>query len=102
MLFQSQTQLETAIGAVSRIRSFVSRTQNEALPGEIGKLPDNWPDKGDITFNKMSVSYSSANEVVLKDIDFSIPAGKKVAICGRTGRQVLTRHFPPGADHPRI
>ncbi|RDL30478.1 Uncharacterized protein BP5553_10356 [Venustampulla echinocandica] len=78
------TVLETSIGAVSRVRSF-AKTPSENLPEETGTPPDSWPDKGGIEFKDVVASYKADADPVLKTINLSIPGGKKVGICGRTG-----------------
>ena len=48
-------------------------------------LPLNWPSKGNIQFQNVSLRYSKATSLVLKNIDFNIMAKSKVGIVGRTG-----------------
>ncbi|ODA76961.1 hypothetical protein RJ55_07478 [Drechmeria coniospora] len=79
------TQVETALGAISRIRSFVMNVKDENLPHEDGEVDESWPEKGAIAISGISASYDSSEEPVLKEISFDIKAGEKVAICGRTG-----------------
>ena len=78
------TQMETHIGAISRVKAFTNSTTGEDLPEENGQAPPTWPDRGVITFKALSATYDGSHKV-LKDISFSIAAGQKVAICGRTG-----------------
>ncbi|RDA85904.1 hypothetical protein CP532_2703 [Ophiocordyceps camponoti-leonardi (nom. inval.)] len=84
-LITEWTQVETALGAIKRIRSYVLTTEDENLPGEDGPVPDEWPQQGEITFKDISASYGPTSEAVLKGISFTIKPGEKVAICGRTG-----------------
>lgn len=51
------TKLETSIGAVSRVKTFSTDTQSEALPAEIVIPPENWPVRGLIEFKDVSASY---------------------------------------------
>lgn len=85
-LVTAWTQVETALGAINRIRSYVSSVKDENLASENGEVPSDWPTRGEVTFRAVSASYLSSSEAVLKDLTFSISAGQKVAICGRTGR----------------
>ncbi|KAK5989321.1 ABC multidrug transporter B [Cladobotryum mycophilum] len=78
-------QVETALGAISRIRTYVRTVEDENLPSEDGDVPEDWPTNGTITFEGISASYNSPLEPVLKNISVSINDGEKVAICGRTG-----------------
>jgi ABC-type multidrug transport system fused ATPase/permease subunit len=49
--------LETSIGAVSRIRSYVQHAKTEDLDGEIEVVPTFWPEKGDVQISRVSASY---------------------------------------------
>ncbi|CDM30610.1 AAA+ ATPase domain [Penicillium roqueforti FM164] len=62
------TQIEMALGAISRDMSAT-----------------NGPQKGAIVFNGFTVSYDTSTDPVLKNINLSITPGENVAICGRTG-----------------
>lgn len=87
-LITEWTQVETALGAIRRIKSYVATTEDENLPTERGEVPEDWPQHGTIQFDNISASYQNSAEPVLRDVSFSIKGGEKVAICGRTGRQV--------------
>lgn len=80
------TRVETAIGAISRIRSFVSSTPNENLAREMRQVPKDWPAQGAISFKDVSASYESNHQPVLSNLTISIEPGEKIAICGRSGR----------------
>ena len=97
-IIRSWTQLETSIGAVSRLKSFNETVENEGLLRDGDVPPESWPKDGRIEINRVSASYASqqgdqpadvesreASAFVLKDITISVAAGEKVAICGRTG-----------------
>ncbi|KAK0715060.1 P-loop containing nucleoside triphosphate hydrolase protein [Lasiosphaeris hirsuta] len=101
------TQLETSLGAISRVRDFVQDTPKEDLEGETQMVPDGWPTKGEIKFQNVAASYrqvilsslgsmkhppsnlplpSSAElEPALRGVTLEITPASKVAICGRTG-----------------
>lgn len=49
--------LETSIGAVSRIRSYVQEAKTEDLDTEIEVVPTFWPDKGNVQISGVSASY---------------------------------------------
>lgn len=78
-------QVETALGAVSRIRAYTINVKSEHLPGEDDDVPDTWPQNGAIVFDNVSATHNSSLEPAVKNIDLSIRAGERVAICGRTG-----------------
>ncbi|KAI9640923.1 hypothetical protein NHQ30_010764 [Ciborinia camelliae] len=97
MLIISWTGLETAIGAVSRVRSFSRDTPSE-IRSDVEEIDlEEWPSSGTISFENVSASYrytnlkrySSDSPPVLKNINMSIASGEKIGVCGRTGRQVI-------------
>lgn len=82
------TLLETSIGAVARIRDFEQNAKSENLEGETSIPPDNWPAQGGVEFREIVAHYTD-DRPVLNKISFTARPGQKIAICGRTGRQVL-------------
>ncbi|UPL03089.1 hypothetical protein LCI18_014023 [Fusarium solani-melongenae] len=84
LLMTFWTNLETQIGAISRIKSFTAYTASEHEPQEKEQPPPMWPSKGTIVFDNVSAGYRQS-ENVLKNISMSIEAGQKIGICGRTG-----------------
>ncbi|CAH0043540.1 unnamed protein product [Clonostachys solani] len=85
LLVSVWAELETSLGAVSRVRAFAKTTPSEHLPEEVVEPPVEWPTKGEIIFSNFAGSYKSPSEKVLQNIDLKIEAGEKIAICGRTG-----------------
>ncbi|KAI1426852.1 ABC transporter [Xylaria sp. FL1777] len=102
------TGLETSLGAISRLKSFGEETELEG-----GKELDNiphpvWPAQGRLQFRGVDASYDGTNHV-LKELNFAIGAGEKVALCGRTGSgkssilALLTRLIEPvPSDKPEV
>lgn len=55
---KSWTVLETSIGAVARIQDFVDSTPSEEQrQGELAAVPPNWPNRGHLTFERVTASY---------------------------------------------
>ncbi len=81
MLIQSWTQLETSLGAITRINQFERDTPHEKDGPDMP--PDSWPAQGAIEIKGLYAKYG--DRTVLTDINLSIPPGEKVAVCGRTG-----------------
>lgn len=79
------TDLETSIGAVSRIRSFTQDTPSED-PNHLPKIAGGWARTGGIEMNNITASHSPGLAPVLRDISLSIAPGEHVGICGRSGR----------------
>jgi ATP-binding cassette subfamily C (CFTR/MRP) protein 1 len=86
-VIQDWTQLETSFGAVARVKTFCTEIESENRAGETGTAPENWPVHGHITIDNLVASYGSGGggEPVLRGVSLDIPAGAKVAICGRSG-----------------
>ncbi|RGP78616.1 ABC transporter [Fusarium longipes] len=89
-LVQSYTTLETSIGAVARLKTFSSSTEQESKP-DVGASPScKWPQRGHIEIRHISVSYSGKGAsdreaTALRDVSLTLNAGERVAIVGRTG-----------------
>lgn len=84
------TDLETSLGAITRIREFIGSTPQEEQQPEDGAadmvsppLPASWPTHGKIAISGLSARYGSRQ--VLRGVDLAIEAGQKVAVCGRSG-----------------
>ncbi|KAI8633154.1 putative ABC transporter [Xylariaceae sp. FL1651] len=84
-LITAWTQLETSLGAVARCKNFESNTASEDKAGESEQPPSNWPSSGKLVLENVTAFYRDELEDVLKHVSFSIAAGEKVGICGRTG-----------------
>ncbi|KAJ0326928.1 hypothetical protein COL5a_006483 [Colletotrichum fioriniae] len=117
-LVRFYTQLETSIGAVSRIKTFSEKVSPEDLDGEDIEPPEEWPETGHIEINGVSASYNNEQQatsdvatppphLALKDLKFSIQPGQKVALCGRTGSGksslilLLLRLLDPVSSSPK-
>ncbi|KAI9148100.1 putative ABC multidrug transporter [Paramyrothecium foliicola] len=91
-IVRNYTQLETSIGAIARLRAFHETVKPEDREGEVTFPPEEWPVQGKIELKGVSASYADEMEdakeplpLALRDINFTITGGEKVAICGRTG-----------------
>ena len=79
------TALETSIGAIARLKSFVETTATENLPTETQPVPSNWPTHGAIEFRNVSASYTPTSDLVARNLNMSVQPGQKIGICGRSG-----------------
>jgi ATP-binding cassette subfamily C (CFTR/MRP) protein 1 len=78
------TSLETSLGAIARLKAFISSTPNENKDTE-RDMPDNWP-AGKIEIEGISASYSDqSSQLVLRDVSLVVEPGQKVCLCGRSG-----------------
>ncbi|KAF6806955.1 ABC multidrug transporter [Colletotrichum musicola] len=80
------TLMETSITAVTRIKNFEEDTpKEEDVPA--GGAPEGWPLSGRVEVQNLTVSYGLGSEKpALRDVSLAIKAGKKLGICGRSGR----------------
>lgn len=85
LFIKGYTQLETAFGAVARLKQFSSTTESENLASETGQVPEEWPSSGHVVIKNMTASYTKTGNPVLHGVTLDIPAGSKVGICGRSG-----------------
>ncbi|XP_034007075.1 multidrug resistance-associated protein 4-like [Trematomus bernacchii] len=81
---RQSAEVENMMTSVERVVEY-TELESEA-PWETKKrpLPD-WPNKGLVTFDRVSFSYSPEGAPVLKDISFTFKPNEKVGIVGRTG-----------------
>ncbi|EED17878.1 ATP-dependent bile acid permease, putative [Talaromyces stipitatus ATCC 10500] len=80
----SWTQLEISLGSMSRVRDFETNVEIEDEPKEEKGSPAQWPSHSMIQFRQMTSQYSPEN-VVLRNISFTVQSRQKIRICGRTG-----------------
>jgi ABC-type multidrug transport system fused ATPase/permease subunit len=57
LLIQFWTSMETSLGAVFRVKQFVSEAPNERKTGEQLIAPKSWPTKGEIVLNDVCAVY---------------------------------------------
>ncbi|KAH8693633.1 ATPase-like protein [Talaromyces proteolyticus] len=83
------TQLETSIGAISRLKHFSEDVMPEGSPEEDFIPPSEWPSRGFIHIDGVSASYDASDDdkstLAVSNLTLTIQAGERVVICGRTG-----------------
>lgn len=89
-LFEKWINLETSLGALTRIRSFEKEAPREGTEaGRDGNLsvPGDWPQRGHIQVNNVTANYSLEGEdyTALHEVTVDIRPGTKVGLVGRTG-----------------
>ncbi|XP_040265863.1 ATP-binding cassette sub-family C member 8 isoform X2 [Bufo bufo] len=85
-MVRNLSDMEIQLGAVKRINSLL-KTEPENYMGLLSasQIPQNWPDRGEIQIQNLSVRYDSSLKPVLKHVNAHITPGQKIGICGRTG-----------------
>ena len=84
-LVRTWTQLETSIGAITRLRDFNRATESEHKGIENQAVRNKWPETGEVSFKQFAASYSDNSDLVLKGVDLRVRFGEKLGICGRSG-----------------
>ncbi|KAI9348731.1 P-loop containing nucleoside triphosphate hydrolase protein [Zopfochytrium polystomum] len=76
--------IENSSTSLERLVEY-SNLESEGSQETSFPLPPTWPDNGAIAFTDYSLRYRKATPLVLKNITFSVNAGEKIGIVGRTG-----------------
>eukprot|EP00300_Choanocystis_sp_HF-7_P031235 c40430_g1_i1.p1 GENE.c40430_g1_i1~~c40430_g1_i1.p1 ORF type:complete len:697 (+),score=203.27 c40430_g1_i1:197-2092(+) len=99
-VFLISTMVEQSMNAVQRVVEYIDLEKEPTLglddkpsrsspaPAELTSIqavPESWPSKGAIVFKDVSMVYRVNLPPVLKLVSFSINAGEKVGVVGRTG-----------------
>lgn len=91
---------------MTSIERIVEYTNIKREPLHEGKRtpPENWPDKGEVIFKNVSLSYDKNLPNVLKNISLRINPAEKIGIVGRTGAgkssffQTIFRMYEPEGE----
>ena len=78
------TYVENLMTSVERIVEY-TEIPGEPLNEEKEKPPKDWPDKGEIKFDDVCLSYDPNLPPVLKNLSLNIKSNEKIGIVGRTG-----------------
>ncbi|XP_045888265.1 ATP-binding cassette sub-family C member 12 [Micropterus dolomieu] len=80
------TEVEARFNSVERLQEYITGCKSEA-PRHIkdAHVPEDWPKSGTITFQDYKMRYRENTPVVLNGLNFTIRAGEKLGIVGRTG-----------------
>ncbi|KAL2171894.1 hypothetical protein VTG60DRAFT_1281 [Thermothelomyces hinnuleus] len=81
-LLQSLTSVELGFNACERVLEY-AEIETEAEGGK--DAPAAWPAGGRIEVNNLTVSYTKDLPPVLRDLNFTVGAGERIGIVGRTG-----------------
>ncbi|KAK4574471.1 hypothetical protein LTR86_001312 [Recurvomyces mirabilis] len=86
-LVQLYAIVQQSFNSVERVDEYtkIRPEPTEPLERPIYDLSPDWPTRGHVSFHGYCTSYMVGGDLVLKDVSFEIPAGKRVAVVGRTG-----------------
>ncbi|ODN02075.1 Multidrug resistance-associated protein 5 [Orchesella cincta] len=94
------SETEAKFVSVERIHTFLSHDAEEQLNidgthfnnGQIeaplkieAEIHPHWPTVGHVKFDAVTLSYSSTDPPILRDVSFEVQAGQNIGIIGRTG-----------------
>ena len=77
--------LENEMVSVERVKSLISIPPEQPLTSPYDSRHPGWPQSPSLSFTKVRMRYRPNTEEVLKGLSFSVPAGSRVGITGRTG-----------------
>ncbi len=83
-------EVEARMTSLERVRHFAELPQEVSVFRDVVRetpqvIPDDWPRFGEIRFESVKARYLENRPLILKGLDFTVPAGAKVGIVGRTG-----------------
>jgi len=78
-------QIESNMVSVERVLEYQTDLPQEAAWKTKHEPSSNWPNRGEVIFKSVETRYRDGLDLVLKDLNLHIPAGKKVGVVGRTG-----------------
>ena len=79
-------ELENQMTSVERILEYSKLPQEPALESKPeSRPPKEWPQKGEIIFKNVSLTYDSQKTPSLKNLDFTVKPNEMIGIVGRTG-----------------
>ncbi|XP_076279079.1 sulfonylurea receptor [Lasioglossum baleicum] len=78
-------EIEMYMGSVARISAYRHADTEDHLEEDGFQMSDDWPSKGEIIFDNVSLIHHTQREPVISNLNLRIPAGQKIGVCGRTG-----------------
>lgn len=83
---ESESSIHSTFGTVHTcFPKLHCRASIDKHPDELCRPEPGWPNKGTLEVQNVEVRYRPELPLVLKGVTFSVGAGEKVGICGRTG-----------------
>lgn len=82
---RQSAQAQTFFTAVERLHHYTTLPPDGVARNPAYPPPPGWPDRGEIRVEDLHVRYREDLPIVLRGVGFTIPAGRKVGVVGRTG-----------------
>ncbi|KAF9298774.1 hypothetical protein BGZ88_004679 [Linnemannia elongata] len=84
-LIRIYAQNEMNLNSVERVAEYMNLEEEPAAIIEGSRPPASWPHAGEIVVDHLTMKYAPEAPAVIKDVSFTIKAGEKVGVVGRTG-----------------
>jgi ABC-type multidrug transport system fused ATPase/permease subunit len=84
-LVRLYSDVQQNMNSVERLREYLDVDQEAASVIEESRPAADWPSQGAVEFKGYTTRYKAELDPVLKEVSFSVKAGEKVGIVGRTG-----------------
>ncbi|KAG0066495.1 hypothetical protein BGZ89_007226 [Linnemannia elongata] len=84
-LIRIYAQNEMNLNSVERVAEYMNLEEEPAAIIEGSRPPASWPHAGEIVVHHLTMKYAPDAPAVIKDVSFTIKAGEKVGVVGRTG-----------------
>ncbi|KAK8782741.1 hypothetical protein V5799_015921 [Amblyomma americanum] len=82
-LVRQVSNVEMYMSSVERVTKYC-QLPIERIPSPL-QVPVDWPSKGEVRFEKVTMTYEAGLDPILRNISVTFAPGEKVGICGRTG-----------------
>lgn len=79
------SNLEMSMNAVERVQEYIENEPESDYIIPDSRPPINWPSRGEIEVNNLSLRYAPDLPRVIEDVTFKVDSFSKVGIVGRTG-----------------
>lgn len=77
--------MEMNLNSIERIQEYMNTPKEAPDVIEGSRPPANWPSRGEIEVENLSLRYAPELPLVIKDVTFKVDACSKIGIVGRTG-----------------
>ncbi|KAF9360285.1 hypothetical protein BGX26_009968 [Mortierella sp. AD094] len=84
-LIRIYAQNEMNLNSVERVTEYMNLEEEPPAIIEGSRPPASWPHAGEIVVDHLTMKYAPDAPAVIKDVSFTIKAGEKVGVVGRTG-----------------
>ncbi|KAF9917868.1 hypothetical protein FBU30_000474 [Linnemannia zychae] len=84
-VIRSYTENELNQNSVERVVEYMDLEEEPPAIIEGSRPPASWPHKGEIVVSNLTMKYAPDTPEVIKNISFTVKAGEKIGVVGRTG-----------------